>query len=68
MSKNSKCTYKVRMQIWKEELLNDKAQHEEAVRSNDASIKLMHQSNMLHKKQVDHLNEELEFADKELSK
>ena len=67
MAKNSEGTYKERMQIWKEELLNDKAQHENAMESNSVSIKLMEESNFLHQKQVDNLNKELKFADKELS-
>jgi hypothetical protein len=67
MGKSKEGNYKERMLIWKEKLLNDKAQNEENIRSNNTTIELLQESNRLQQRSIDLNNEELEFAEKELS-
>lgn len=68
MNKKSECNYQKRMKIWKKELLNEKAQGEEAIRSNAALMSLMQKSDMLLKEQIEYVNEEIEFADSVITK
>ena len=65
---NEEGNYNERMSVWRNELLNDKEQHEATIKSNYVSIELMQQSNVLHKKQIEFINSEIELADNVIAK
>jgi hypothetical protein len=60
--------YTERITLWREELLISKALHQESLESSNRSIRLMQQENLLHKKQIERIDEEIRFADQELKK